>query len=180
MPGTRFSRSATLVGCKRSISTRVNIVLAALLLSRCSTTRLAVIRVSDSFNACSWEAGWAANARLGASATARAIRDSFILDPQKVGVTFEEGRKQARRGRVLRDGRRHLTVMPSATPVTLHAGRPPDSWRSSAHLPMLRHSGHEQTPIVIGASYRCGGSAGIVRRTHRLSVSRLNQAHLHE
>src|SRR5690606_19454211 len=100
--------------------------------------------------------------------------------PQKVGKTFEEGRQASATGRVVRYGRRHLTVMPSATPVTLHAGRPPDSWRSSAHLPMLRHSGSEQTPIVIGASYRCGGSAGIVRRTHRLSVSRLNQAHLHE
>ena len=83
--------SRTLIGRRRSISVRVNTVLAALLLLRSSTSRLAVIRVSDSFSASSWEAG-CARARLGARAMARAIRDSFILDPQKVGKTFEEGR----------------------------------------------------------------------------------------
>ena len=52
-PGTRLSSSVTDAGCRRSMSLRVNTVLAGLLALRCCTSRLALIRVSDSFSAAS-------------------------------------------------------------------------------------------------------------------------------
>ncbi len=52
-PGTRLSRSMTLLGCRRSISARVNTVFAALVAVRDSTCRLALMSTSGSFRASS-------------------------------------------------------------------------------------------------------------------------------
>ncbi|MNJ78403.1 hypothetical protein D3C77_761500 [compost metagenome] len=69
-------------------------MLAALLSLRCCTSRLAVIRVSDSFSASSRDDVWA-SARPGVRAMARAKRDSFIgKKSSKDRSTFEEGRNK--------------------------------------------------------------------------------------
>ena len=68
-PGTRLSRSVTLVGCRRSMSARVNTVLAALLSLRAWTWRLALITTSESFRA--WSRVSASRSAQGSSSRAR-------------------------------------------------------------------------------------------------------------
>src|SRR5690606_3416807 len=93
-PGTRFSRSMTLEGCRRSMSSRVKTLVATLLLLRACTSRLALITVSDNFSAWSSEGLVSASMALGARAMARARRDSFILFPQR-SADIRGGQEQA-------------------------------------------------------------------------------------
>ncbi|MNJ32946.1 hypothetical protein D3C77_276240 [compost metagenome] len=79
-PGTRVSRSVTLVGCRRSMSSRVNTVLAALDCVRSSTWRLALIRVSGSFRALSRSMG-SARRVVGRHSNSGVRRESFMGCP---------------------------------------------------------------------------------------------------
>ncbi|MCY1405226.1 hypothetical protein D9M71_204620 [compost metagenome] len=82
-PGTRRSRSVTLVGCRRSMSSRVNTVLAALLSLRASTWRSALISMSGIFSACSRAMVSASSWPAGSRERVRARRESFIGIPER-------------------------------------------------------------------------------------------------
>ena len=91
-PGTYWRISATLRACNRSISARVNTLLAAELWLRASTLRLAVTSSSSSFRASSCDGVSARAGRVGSRARVKARRENF-MEILKVGETFEEGRQ---------------------------------------------------------------------------------------
>ena len=120
----QLGQSHLLKQTKRDIA-RVKTVLALLLALRCCTSRLALIRVSDSFSAASWSSAAKAEA-AGSRAMARARRDSFIDKSSKSRMTFEKGRDRRRRtpdGDALRNTSR------------IRPGRSPGSRHRSARLP---------------------------------------------
>src|SRR5450830_23312 len=75
-PGTRLSRSVRLVGCRRSMSSRVKTVLAALLSLRAWTWRLALMTTSGSLSA--WSRVSASRSGVGRSSKGRARRRRFM------------------------------------------------------------------------------------------------------
>ncbi len=151
-PGTYWRISATLRACSRSMSARVNTLLAAELWLRASTLRLAVTSSSSSFRASSCDGVSARAGRLGSRARVKARRESFIGNPQ--------GRRDVRGGQ------------PGAGPETARLGPVPDgvALRNTSRIPPWPVSG---LSTRLALAFPCVCTVAVERSAIRVDRGRL-------